>query len=219
MTTSDIYIVDDDDAVRISLEQLLQLRPRTSVRSFASGEAFLEVLPELTPGCVLLDLNMPEISGIGVLNALSPFSSRFAVVMMTAQGDIGSAVQAMKSGAIDFLEKPCSHTTLFTAIDMAQTRLQQVGAQAERMGAAQAKLAQLSSRQLEVLKGLIHGRSNKAIAFGLDISPRTVEIYRAKVMEKLEVRSLSEALGIAFAAGLFPAMASEGEAQETQAAG
>lgn len=205
MKTSHIYVVDDDEAVRMSLNMLLQRRPSTSVRSFASGEAFLDALPELALGCVLLDLNMPRMSGIDVLKALSPFSSRFAAIMLTAQGDISRAVQAMKAGAVDFLEKPCSHTTLFIAIDAAQAQLQQINAKVEFRASAQAKLAQLSSRQFEVLKGLIDGRPNKAIAFDLDISPRTVEIYRAKLMEKLEVRSLSEALGIAFAAGLFPA--------------
>jgi two-component system response regulator FixJ len=204
-----LYIVDDDPSVRSSLTQLLNLRSDLLTRSFASGEMFLDALETLAPGCVLLDLNMPGLSGMGVLGRLSPLSSQFAVIMMTAQGDINSAVQAMKAGALDFIEKPFHHSLLLGAIDAAQARLQRIGAETDRIATAQAKLAQLSSRQFEVLRGLIHGQSNKAIAFELDISPRTVEIYRAKLMEKLEVRSLSEMLSIAFAAGLFPSPENE----------
>lgn len=211
-----IYIVDDDEAMRVSLDQLLHLRGDTVTRSFASGEEFLAAHETLEPGCLLLDLNMPGVSGMGVLEVLAPLASRFATIMLTAQGDIGSAVAAMKAGAVDFLEKPFHHSALLQAIDTAHARLLRVSAETDRMEQARGKLAQLSSRQLEVLKGLIEGQSNKAIAFQLDISPRTVEIYRAKLMEKLEVRSLSEALGIAFAAGLFNGPASPAPVEDKE---
>lgn len=199
-----IYVVDDDMIVRQSLETLISLRPDAVCHGFASGDAFLAVADTLEPGCLLLDLHMPGASGIDVLAALAGHEAKFRAIILTGQGDVTLAVAAMKAGAVDFLEKPCPQTALMGAIDKAFERLEHCGAETTRTAAAQAKLAPLSSREQDVLNGLIAGRSNKTIAFDLSISPRTVEIYRAKLMEKLEVRSLSEVLAIAFAAGLFP---------------
>ncbi|AGH49065.1 MULTISPECIES: response regulator transcription factor [Sphingomonadales] len=199
-----VYIVDDDDVVRGSLESLLALRPDTSVRSFGSGDAFLAGADGLESGCLLLDLHMPGLSGIDVLKAIGDHAGKFVAIVLTGKGDVSLAVQAMKAGAVDFLEKPCAHRALIQAIDTAIARLERSSLEADRVAAATAKLALLSARERDVLKGLIEGLSNKVIAYQLEISPRTVEIYRAKLMEKLEVRSLSEALGIAFAAGMFP---------------
>ena len=198
-----IYIVDDDDAVRASLHSLLSIRPDMIVRGFRSGDAFLQDVNELDPGVLLLDFHMPGATGLDVLTALEG-NPRLVPIVLTGQGNVGLAVQAMKAGALDFIEKPYEAETLLQLIDNAFARLEEDNEAANRVGAAEAKIAKLSPRETDVLKGLIEGRSNKIIAYELDISPRTVEIYRANLMEKLEVRSLSEALRIAFAAGLFP---------------
>lgn len=201
--TRTIYIVDDDDAVRASLHSLLSVRSDLVVRGFRSGDAFLEDADELDPGVLLLDFHMPGATGLDVLHALDG-KARFVPVVLTGQGNVGLAVQAMKAGALDFLEKPYEADVLMQVIDNAFARLEENSHETARLSAAEAKIAKLSPRETDVLKGLIEGRSNKIIAYELDISPRTVEIYRANLMEKLEVRSLSEALRIAFAAGLFP---------------
>jgi len=201
--TRTIYIVDDDDAVRASLHSLLSVRPDLIVRGYRSGDAFLEQESELDPGVVLLDFHMPGSSGLDVLLKLDR-SATFVPIVLTGQGNVGLAVQAMKAGALDFIEKPYEAEFLLKVIDQAFSKLEEDGEAAARTTTAESKIAKLSPRETDVLKGLIEGRSNKIIAYELDISPRTVEIYRANLMEKLEVRSLSEALCIAFAAGLFP---------------
>lgn len=201
--TKTIYIVDDDDAVRASLHSLLSLRSDLVIRAFRSGDMFLESLSDLDPGVLLLDFHMPGSTGLDVLNSVSN-DPRFVSIILTGQGNVGLAVQAMKAGALDFIEKPYEAEFLMTAIDLAFSRLEEGNEAASRVNVAETKIAKLSPRERDVLKGLIEGRSNKIIAYELDISPRTVEIYRANLMEKLEVRSLSEALRIAFAAGMFP---------------
>lgn len=204
MTTRTIYIVDDDDAVRASLHSLLSVRSDLLIRGFRTGDAFLEERKDLDPGVLLLDFHMPGASGMDVLEAISDNPSQFVAIILTGQGNVTLAVQAMKVGALDFIEKPYEAEQLLQTIDNAFSRLEQDSQAASRVQQAEAKIAKLSPRETDVLKGLIEGRSNKIIAYELDISPRTVEIYRANLMEKLEVRSLSEALRIAFAAGLFP---------------
>jgi two-component system response regulator FixJ len=203
MTTRSIYIVDDDDAVRASLHSLLSVRPDTLIRGYRSGDAFLACIDELEPGCILLDFHMPGATGLDVLRA---FQDRpgFVTIILTGRGDIALAVEAMKAGAQDFIEKPYQFQELSDALEAAYAKLEEAHAETARADAAAAKLEALSAREQDVLKGLIEGRSNKLIAYDLDISPRTVEIYRANVMTKLGVRSLSEALRIAFAAGLVP---------------
>ncbi len=201
--TRTIYIVDDDDAVRASLHSLLSVRPDLIVRGYRSGDAFLEQEAELDPGVVLLDFHMPGASGLDVLTQLDR-APQFVAIVLTGQGNVGLAVQAMKAGALDFIEKPYEAEFLLKVIDQAFSKLEEDSEAAARTATAESKIAKLSPRETDVLKGLIEGRSNKIIAYELDISPRTVEIYRANLMEKLEVRSLSEALRIAFAAGLFP---------------
>jgi two-component system response regulator FixJ len=146
---------------------------------------------------------MPGASGLDVLHALDG-NSGFVPIILTGQGNVSLAVQAMKAGALDFIEKPYEADQLLQIVDSAFARLEADTDAAARVDQASAKIARLSPRETDVLKGLIEGRSNKVIAYELDISPRTVEIYRANLMEKLEVRSLSEALRVAFAAGLFP---------------
>lgn len=198
-----IYLVDDDDAVRASLHSLLSLQSNLVVRSFRSGDKFLEDSEALDPGVLLLDFHMPGLNGIEVLNAVRDGQpGRFASVILTGEGNVGLAVEAMKAGALDFLEKPYDSDTLLRTIDAAFSRLAEDNANAEHVDQARKKIDILSPRERDVLMGLIEGRANKVIAYELDISPRTVEIYRANLMTKLGVRSLSEALRIAFAAGL-----------------
>lgn len=199
-----VYIVDDDQSVRTSLVHLLSMLPDSDIESFASGDLFLAKMADLEPGCLVLDLQMPGASGISVLEALRSTDERFRTVVLTGEGDVGLAVQAMKLGASDFLEKPCSHVRLLDAVELALTQQAEQLASETRRTIAQAKIDSLSQRERDVLVGLINGHSNKLMAHELGISPRTVEIYRAKLMEKMEVRSLSEVLTIAFAAGLYP---------------
>lgn len=201
--TRTIYIVDDDDAVRASLHSLLSLQPDLVVRSYRSGDAFLEEVDDLDAGVLLLDFHMPGATGLDVLHKIRS-KGNFASVILTGQGNVSLAVQAMQAGALDFIEKPYEAETLLELVGNAFRQLERDSEAAARVDAAKTRIGRLSPRETDVLKGLIEGRSNKIIAYELDISPRTVEIYRANLMDKLEVRSLSEALRIAFAAGLFP---------------
>jgi two-component system response regulator FixJ len=200
-----IYLVDDDDAVRASLHSLLSLQSNLVVRSFRSGDLFLGDAGALDAGVLLLDFHMPGSNGIDVLHALRESDpTRFAPVILTGEGNVALAVEAMKAGALDFLEKPYEAETLLQVIDGAFSRLAHDSASAAHTESAKTKIDGLSPRERDVLMGLIEGRANKVIAYELDISPRTVEIYRANLMTKLGVRSLPEALRIAFAAGLIP---------------
>lgn len=201
--TRTVYIVDDDDAVRASLHSLLSVRSDLIIRSYRSGDAFLEEAGDLDPGVLLLDFHMPGSTGLDVLESIQ--GKEFAAIILTGQGNVGLAVQAMKAGALDFMEKPYEAEQLMQVLERAFATLEESSETSARLDAAKSKISKLSPRETDVLRGLIEGRSNKVIAYELDISPRTVEIYRANLMEKLEVRSLSEALRIAFAAGLFKA--------------
>ncbi len=195
-----VYIVDDDQAVRQSLHGLLSERPNLVIRVFASGDAFLDNIEASDGGVLLLDFQMPGRNGIEVMQALQQRNAKFLTIMLTGQGDISLAVQAMKAGATDFLEKPYDPHHLLNLLDEAFARFSETSDIAERREQARARIARLSPREHEVLMGLIEGRPNKVIAHQLDLSPRTVEIYRANMMEKLDVSSLSEALRLAYAA-------------------
>lgn len=200
-----IYLVDDDDAVRASVHTLLSLQPDLIIRSFRSGDAFLQDLAELPAGVLLLDFHMPGSTGMDVLNAIRDSDpGKFASVVLTGEGNVALAVQAMQRGALDFLEKPYEAEMLLATIESAFSQLAKDSAAAAHVEQAKAKIDGLSPRERDVLMGLIEGRANKVIAYELDISPRTVEIYRANLMTKLGVRSLPEALRVAFSAGLIP---------------
>lgn len=197
-----IYLVDDDDAVRESLYELLLVYENTIIRGFRSGDEFLSELEDLDPGVVLLDLHMPGSSGMEVLNEACG-RAEFSFVILTGQGDIQLAVRAMKKGASDFLEKPYEAEALLETVERSFSSLERDRRALVRTDAAKKKLDRLSRRERNVLEGLIAGKPNKVIAQDLEISPRTVEIYRANMMEKLDVNSLSEALRISFRAGIF----------------
>ena len=196
-----VHLVDDDEAIRRSASFML----RTSgylVKTYASGVEFLGVVKDAVPGCVLLDVRMPEIDGLEVQAALKERGVLLPVVVMTGHGDINTAVEAMKLGAVDFIEKPFEKAVLLSAIEAGLERLDKSAKRHVRADEARVKLGVLTPRELDVMKGLVRGHPNKTIAYDLDISPRTVEIHRANLMTKLGVHSLSEALRIAFAAGL-----------------
>lgn len=196
-----VHLVDDDEAIRRSASFMLR-SSGYAVTTFASGVEFLDAVGELDAGCILLDVRMPEISGLEVQDTLSERGITYPVVVMTGHGDVGVAVQAMKAGAVDFIEKPFDKAVLLEAIEDGFARLAQTSSKLSRREAAQARLRVLTPREQDVLEGLVRGHPNKTIAYDLGISPRTVEVHRANVMQKLEVASLSEALRVAFAAGL-----------------
>ena len=201
-----VHLVDDDESVRRAVSFML----RTSgylVKTYGSGVAFLKEEP--APGCILLDVRMPVMDGLEVLQALRKRRILLPVIVMTAHGDVNVAVQAMKWGAVDFIEKPFEREVLLGAVEEGFSRLGQEGRGQARLERARAKLEKLSPREFEVLQGLVRGHPNKTIGYDLGISPRTVEIHRSNVMTKLEVFTLSDALRIAFAAGLGDAQADE----------
>lgn len=204
MIVRNVYIVDDDDALRQSVEVLLDVAGGFATQSFASGETFLARMPDAESGCVLLDLNMPGMNGLEVLRQLHAVASRFETIVLTGQGDIAVAVEAMKAGAIDFIEKPYDNRMLLTALEGGFARIENREKEASAIQLARENIERLTPRERDVLLGLIDGKANKIIAYELDISPRTVEIYRANLMDKLGVRSVAEAVRMAFAAGLVP---------------
>jgi two-component system response regulator FixJ len=194
-----VHVIDDDEAVRDSLAFLLS-SAKLQVRTYDSATAFLAALSGETSGCIVTDVRMPDMGGIDLLRRLSELKLALPVIVMTGHGDVQLAVQAMKIGAVDFLEKPFDDTAMLAAIRSALERGQHdAGKQADRARSLE-RLAALSNREREVLDGLVAGKPNKIIAFELGISPRTVEIYRANVMTKMEANSLSELVRMALQA-------------------
>jgi two-component system response regulator FixJ len=191
-----VHIVDDDDAVRRSLAMLLASFGHASA-TYSSAETFLAVLDGLDAGCVIVDIRMPGMNGLALQQELARRDSHLPVVIVTGHGDVALAVHAMKAGAVDFIEKPYSEQELMRAVDTALVKLQDAREHEAAASSAMARLALLTPRERDVLRLLVEGRPNKVIAHQLGISPRTVEIHRANVMDKLECRSLAEAVRIA----------------------
>lgn len=194
-----VHIVDDDDSVRRSAAFMLK-HAGYRVESHVSGVAFLKDSKSAERGCVLLDVRMPEMDGLEVQQEMAARGIDMPVVILTGHGDIALAVKAMRGGAVNFIEKPYEKEELLRAIEEAYARLDRSHDREMKSGEAKIRLASLTGRERDVLNGLVAGYPNKTIAYDLGISPRTVEIYRANMMEKLRVRSLSEALRIAFIA-------------------
>ncbi|HWA20988.1 MAG TPA: response regulator FixJ [Caulobacterales bacterium] len=202
MTERRVYVIDDDEAMRESLSFLLQAHD-FSVQAYDSAVSFLRVAPALAPGCIITDLRMPEMTGLQLARVLREGGMALPVIVITGHGDVPLAVEAMKAGVIDFLEKPFSDDLIFATLNTAFHRLDhQSEAEAER-AAILARLGELTARERDVMTGLVAGRANKVIADDLGISPRTVEIYRANVMTKMQARSLSELVRMAIASGAF----------------
>jgi two-component system response regulator FixJ len=206
-----VAIVDDDQAVRRSTAALLEICGYR-VREFAGGDAFLATQDPVDFDCVLLDLQMPGTSGIGVLNALQAWPLKPAVLVLTGHGAIAKAVEAMKLGAYDFLEKPYPAKSLIDAISGALAARAQARTGAID-GDAVARISSLSRRQREVLQGVLDGKPNKIIAYELGLSIRTVEAYRAQLLEKLGVRGTAEAVRLAISAGMLAVGENRGRAR------
>ena len=190
MSHSHVFVIDDDDAVRDSLSFLLEthgLKPR----AYGSAQAFLDELPLQPEGCVVTDIRMPGMDGLALMKALGARGARLPVIVITGHGDVPMAVRAMKSGAADFIEKPFDSDLLLIAVRQCLETIGRRENAVARQAATQARLETLSKRERQVLDELVEGKSNKAMAAELQISPRTVEIYRANVMQKMAAESLS----------------------------
>lgn len=199
-----VHVIDDDDAVRDSLEFLLRTA-KIDVRTYDSATAFLNTVSDGAFGCIVTDVRMPGMSGVDLLRQLKARGSTMPVIVITGHGDIQLAVEAMKIGAADFLEKPFDDETLLASVKSALGRLEKDAQRESERTELNNRLATLSTREREVLEGLVAGKPNKIIAFDLGISPRTVEIYRAHVMTKMNAGSLSELVRMALLAGVLNA--------------
>ena len=196
-----VHVIDDDEALRDSLAFLLRAAD-LEAKSYASAAAFLDALPLKGLTCIITDVRMPGLSGIDLLRRVRELGIEVPVIVITGHGDVPLAVEAMRFGAVDFLEKPFDDEILLQSVRAALR--QQAGAakrQSER-AEIENRLAALSPRERDVLGGLVAGRANKQIAFELGISPRTVEIYRANLMDKMQAGSLSELVRMALIVGI-----------------
>ncbi|ODT22803.1 MAG: DNA-binding response regulator [Kaistia sp. SCN 65-12] len=186
-----VHVIDDDEVVRQSLAFLLS-SAGLAVRVHESAVAFLDVLPEVQEGCVVTDIRMPQMDGLELQRRLHEMKTALPVIVMTGHGDVPLAVEAMKAGAIDFIEKPFDDEILLSAIRSALARRARDSERDARRAAIRDRVQRLSEREGEVLERLVAGKVNKVIAYELGISPRTVEIYRANVMTKMQADSLSD---------------------------
>ncbi|PWS35469.1 DNA-binding response regulator [Falsiroseomonas bella] len=206
------HVVDDESAARRSLSLLLEAAG-FGVETFPSAEAFLRAAHDGLPfGCVLLNPRMAGLDGPALQHAMAEQRLVHPVIVITAHGDVGMAVRAMKAGACDVIEKPFCAEDVLRAVAEALRLADAALEEARRVAEAEARVATLSARETEVLQGLVAGQQNKMIAQDLGISPRTVEIHRGNLMAKLGARSLPEAVRIALAAGVIPMAAAAKEA-------
>jgi two-component system, LuxR family, response regulator FixJ len=196
-----VYVIDDDAAMRDSLNFLLDAAGFDATL-FDTATKFLNVLPRLDFGCVISDVRMPGIDGIELLKRMKALKSRLPIVIITGHGDVPLAVEAMKLGAVDFLEKPFEDDRLIAMIDAAIRQSEPAARDETVTRDLAARIASLSPRERQVMDGLIAGLSNKLIARDYDISPRTIEVYRANVMTKMQANSLSELVRLAMRGGL-----------------
>jgi two-component system response regulator FixJ len=196
-----VYVIDDDEAVRQSLEFLLKTSGIT-VLGFESAKVFLEKLPHIKSGCIITDVRMPEITGIDLLRRMRDSGADIPVIVITGHGDVSLAVEAMKVGAVDFLEKPFDDETLLSSVRSALRKGADTARHKVEVSEINERLTALSNRERQVLEGLVAGKANKVIAFDLGISARTVEIYRANVMTKMSANSLSDLVRMAMTAGI-----------------
>lgn len=196
-----VHVVDDDEGVRRSMDFLLS-NAGYDVRRWDSAETFLKGADKMVPACAMIDIRMPGMDGLTLQKEMKAQGFNFPVIILTGHGEIGMAVQAMQAGAIDFLPKPADRQSLLDSVKSAFALMNNQEEQRNRAEWAKAQLGRLTAREREVLDGLACGYPNKTIAYDLGISARTVEVYRANVMEKLGVNSFADALRIAFAAEL-----------------
>ncbi|WP_068876422.1 MULTISPECIES: response regulator FixJ [unclassified Phenylobacterium] len=195
-----VHLIDDDEAVRTSLAFVLEMSDLPA-KTYPSAIEFLEVADSLAGGCIVTDVRMPEMSGLDLVRRLKERNIKLPVIVITGHGDVPLAVEAMRAGVIDFIEKPFDDEVLLRAIRMALDSTAESDAQAQERQRFEEMLSTLSGREKDVLRGVIAGKMNKVIAFELGISPRTVEVYRANVMSKTNANGLSELVRIALLAG------------------
>jgi two-component system, LuxR family, response regulator FixJ len=196
-----VHVIDDDEAVRQSLAFLLAAAG-IEVQTYESATGFLDVATTVKTGCVITDVRMPEVSGIDLLRRLEELKLGVPVIVITGHGDVPLAVEAMKIGAVDFIEKPFDDEVLLTSVRSALNRLDRDHKRQAERREVETRLATLSSRERDVLEGLVAGQANKQIAYELGISPRTIEIYRANLMTKMQAASLSDLVRMALTAGI-----------------
>jgi two-component system response regulator FixJ len=194
------HVIDDDDDARESLAFLLSTAD-VAVETYPSARAFLAVAPQAA-GVVVTDVRMPEMDGMELVRRLAELRIDLPVIVMTGHGDVPLAVEAMKAGVADFIEKPYDDETMLGAIRSALARQGEVRTRDAERAELERRLDSLSPRERQVLEGLVAGKANKVIAYDLDISPRTVEIYRAHVMTKMQAQSLSELVRMALVSGI-----------------
>ena len=199
-----VHVIDDDEAVRHSLAFLLGTAG-IDVRTYESAVMFLDVAAKVKLGCVITDVRMPGISGIDLLQRLRELKLGVPVIVITGHGDVPLAVEAMKTGAVDFLEKPFDDEVLLTSVRSALEQRDQDHQRRAERGKIEGRLAALSNRERDVLQGLVSGLANKQIAYDLGISPRTIEVYRANLMTKMKAASLSDLVRMALIAGILGA--------------
>jgi two-component system response regulator FixJ len=195
-----VHVIDDDEAIRSSISFVLEMNDLPA-RTYASALEFLAVAGTLRGGCIVTDVRMPEMSGLELVRRLKESGVTLPVVVITGHGDVPLAVEAMRGGVVDFIEKPFDDEVLLRAIRIALDSKAVTDAHAEERQRFERMLATLSGREADVLRGVIAGKMNKVIAFELGISPRTVEVYRANVMSKTQANNLSELVRIALLAG------------------
>jgi len=196
-----VFVVDDDDAVRESLGALLEANGFEAF-TYPSADAFLAACDPAVGGCLLADVRMPGMDGLELQEQVAARFPGLAVIIITGHGDVPIAVRAMKAGAVDFVEKPFEEELIVETVRRAIAHAERAQKRSSDTAAAAARLELLTPREMDVLHGLVAGLPNKTIGFDLGISPRTVEIHRARVMDKLQARSLSDLVRMALAVGL-----------------
>jgi two-component system response regulator FixJ len=195
-----VHVVDDDPAVRDSIAFLLE-SDDLKAKTYESAQALLAALPDLAPGCIVTDVRMPEMNGVELVRRLKAVDAPWPVVMITGHADVPLAVEAMKAGVADFIEKPFDDEVLLGAVRAALAERAGLERQEAERAEVRRRLDELSPRERQVLDGLVAGHANKVIAYDLGISPRTVEVYRANLMTKMQAGSLSELVRMTLTAG------------------
>ncbi|MBY6016111.1 response regulator [Qipengyuania gaetbuli] len=191
LENSIVYVIDDDESARSSLEFLLDVAG-VRVRSFASGDQFLKSSPPLKRACIITDVRMPGMGGVDLTRRVKDTDPSVPVIVITGHADVPMAIDAMRAGASDFIEKPFEENVIISAIRRALSEKAEGDAAVKERREIEARLSLLSAREHDVVEGLVEGKANKMIAFDLDISPRTVEVYRANAMKKLQAKTLSD---------------------------
>jgi two-component system response regulator FixJ len=195
-----VHVIDDDEGVRVSLGFLLEMHDLPA-KTYASADEFLDAVDSISAGCIVTDVRMPGMTGLDLVRHLKQKAVNLPVIVITGHGDVPLAVEAVREGVLDFLEKPFDEEALFNSIQSALDAQAKSGRQDKERQRFETMIASLSGREKDVLRGIIAGKLNKVIAHELGISPRTVEVYRANVMTKTNASSLSELVRIALLSG------------------